>query len=89
MIHFIGGAGFGSYPRVAYSQLLERLASRAGGGVAVVACPVDAGLDHASLAAGCARTFAAVVAARAEAGLWPGVDRLRWCVESPASASLR
>jgi len=70
VVHFIGGAGFGTYPRLAYAQLLERVVERCGGGVAVVATPFEAGLAHGDLAAASLKTFDDVLARVAERELW-------------------
>ena len=48
-VHFVGGAGFGSAPQLAYDALLSRIASRCG--VVVIATPFDVGFDHFGLAA--------------------------------------
>ena len=50
VLHFVGGAGFGSAPQLAYDELLATVARRCG--VVVVATPFDVRLDHWSLAAG-------------------------------------
>ena len=49
-VHFVGGAGFGSAPQLAYDELLATISRRCG--VAVVAAPFDVALDHAALASG-------------------------------------
>lgn len=71
VVHFLGGAGFGTYPRVAYAELLERLSLACGGGVAVVCTPYDVALDHGALATTARTDFDAVRTARTEAGVWP------------------
>jgi len=59
VVHFLGGAGFGTYPRVAYAELVERLSLACGGGVAVVCTPYDVALDHGALAANSLKAFEA------------------------------
>mmetsp|Transcript_75234 Transcript_75234/g.151247 ORF Transcript_75234/g.151247 Transcript_75234/m.151247 type:complete len:378 (+) Transcript_75234:136-1269(+) len=76
VIHFIGGAGFGKYPKVAYGALLERLVDSCGGGVAVICTPFDAGLDHTVLAAQSADAFDSVLARRREGDCWPETTRV-------------
>jgi hypothetical protein len=71
VVHFIGGAGFGTYPRLAYASLLERVVERSGGGLAVVAVPFDAGLAHGKIAAASVATFNDVFSRIAERELWP------------------
>jgi len=75
VVHFLGGAGFGTYPRVAYAELLERLSLACGGGVAVVCTPYDVALDHQTLASNAHDSFERVRSERTESGIWP--DDLR------------
>ena len=44
VILFTGGAGLGTYPHIAYSELLKRISARLN--AAVIAAPYDLGLDH-------------------------------------------
>ena len=48
IITFVGGAGLGSYPQIAYNELLLRISDRLN--AAVVAAPYQVGLDHFALA---------------------------------------
>ena len=49
--HFVGGAALGTYPHVAYGELLRRVVAETG--VAVVATPFALSLDHETAAAEC------------------------------------
>jgi len=71
VVHFLGGAGFGTYPRVAYAELLERLSLACGGGVAVACTPYDVALDHQTLASNAHDSFERVRTDRTESGIWP------------------
>ena len=44
VILFTGGAGLGTYPHIAYSELLKRISARLN--AAVIAAPYDLGIDH-------------------------------------------
>ena len=44
VILFTGGAGLGTYPHIAYSELLKRISARLN--AAVIAGPYDLGIDH-------------------------------------------
>lgn len=48
IITFIGGAGLGSYPQIAYNELLLRISDRLN--AACIAAPYNVGLDHFTLA---------------------------------------
>ena len=48
VIVFVGGAGLGQYPQVAYNELLIRVSDRLN--AAIIAAPFAVGLDHFSLA---------------------------------------
>ena len=48
LIVFIGGAGLGQFPQVAYNEFLTRLSNRLN--AAVIAAPYTIGLDHFSIA---------------------------------------
>lgn len=48
MIVFVGGAGLGQFPNIAYKEFLERLSGRLN--AAVITAPYTVGLDHFSLA---------------------------------------
>lgn len=48
LIVFVGGAGLGQYPHIAYNELLLRISDKLN--AAVVAAPFPIGLDHFSLA---------------------------------------
>lgn len=48
VILFLGGAGLGQYPHIAYSELLKRVARRTN--AAVIAAPYELGLNHFDLA---------------------------------------
>mmetsp|Transcript_17958 Transcript_17958/g.39282 ORF Transcript_17958/g.39282 Transcript_17958/m.39282 type:complete len:463 (+) Transcript_17958:62-1450(+) len=48
VILFTGGAGLGTYPHIAYSELLKRTSARLN--AAVIAAPYDIGLDHFEIA---------------------------------------
>lgn len=67
VVHFVGGAALGTFPQVAYKELLQRVARR--GRVAVVATPFDLGLDHDAAALKCGLAFLA------EANKWRGLPR--------------
>ena len=43
-VHFVGGAGFGTAPHIAYDAMLSSLVQRLG--IAVIATPYDIGTDH-------------------------------------------
>jgi hypothetical protein len=47
-ILFTGGAGLGSYPHVAYNELLQRIANKLN--AVIIAAPYTIGLDHFALA---------------------------------------
>ena len=51
VVHFVGGAALGTYPHVAYGELLRRVVAETG--VAVVATPFALSLDHETAAAEC------------------------------------
>ena len=48
VILFTGGAGLGTYPHIAYSELLKRVSARLN--AAVIAAPYDLGIDHFEIA---------------------------------------
>ncbi|KAJ8599713.1 hypothetical protein CTAYLR_004745 [Chrysophaeum taylorii] len=48
VVHFVGGAAFGSFPDLAYGELLSRLCDRLG--VGCVATPYSLSLDHEAAA---------------------------------------
>lgn len=48
MLVFLGGAGLGQFPQIAYKEFLERLSDRLN--AAVVTAPYTVGLDHFALA---------------------------------------
>jgi len=48
IILFTGGAGLGTYPHIAYSELLKRISARLN--AAVIAAPYDLGIDHFEIA---------------------------------------
>lgn len=48
IVLFVGGAGLGQFPHIAYDELLQRLARRTN--AAVLAAPYQASLDHFGLA---------------------------------------
>jgi hypothetical protein len=48
VILFTGGAGLGTYPHIAYSELLKRISARLN--AAVIAAPYDLGIDHFEIA---------------------------------------
>ncbi len=76
VVHFIGGAGFGTYPHIAYREFLERVVDRCGGGVAVVAVPYEAGLAHGKLAVASEAIFDDVFARIVEREFWPPTLRI-------------
>ena len=49
VVHFVGGAGFGSAPQFVYNELLTTIVQRCG--VAVIATPYDVAFNHRQLAA--------------------------------------
>ena len=49
VVHFVGGAGFGSAPQFVYDELLTTIVQRCG--VAVIATPYDVAFNHRQLAA--------------------------------------
>ena len=57
VVYFLGGAGFGAYPQLAYGELLSRLSTTVGGGVVVIAFPYNVALDHGSIALAAEEAF--------------------------------
>jgi hypothetical protein len=70
VIHFIGGAGFGTFPQISYKAFLEKIVELCGGGVAVICCPYYLDVDHGSIAAEASALFDAVLRQRCEDGGW-------------------
>lgn len=76
VVHFVGGAGFGSAPQLCYDALLSGLVRRLG--VAVIATPYDVGTDHWALSRAVHRDFdAALDAVRERSGLSLSAPTLR------------
>eukprot|EP00665_Eupelagonemidae_sp_cell47_P003646 gene3646-4944_t len=76
VVHFVGGAGFGSAPALCYDKVLSELADRTG--VAVVATPFSLGIDHWALSEQVSACFEAGRAACEEKyGLAPAAPTLR------------
>uniref|UniRef100_A0A7S1IFQ1 Uncharacterized protein n=1 Tax=Eutreptiella gymnastica TaxID=73025 RepID=A0A7S1IFQ1_9EUGL len=70
VIHFIGGAVLGSYPHIAYNELLTRVCKKVG--VAVIATPFDVGLDHKQLATTAVGSFRSTLSACQDRYGWSG-----------------
>lgn len=55
VVHFIGGALLGTFPQVAYDELLKRVSEY--GSMLVIATPYDLDLNHAEIALACSKRF--------------------------------
>jgi len=69
---FIGGAGFGQFSHISYSELLEGISIRMN--AAIITIPYQVKLDHFTLAKKCA--------GMTQKALWKCEDVLEWDVES-------
>ena len=70
VVYFIGGAGFGTYPHVAYDSLLAKLSTACGGGLVAIAWPYDVGLNHVQIAKDAAAGFETALARFSEQESW-------------------
>mmetsp|Transcript_19988 Transcript_19988/g.52347 ORF Transcript_19988/g.52347 Transcript_19988/m.52347 type:complete len:319 (+) Transcript_19988:157-1113(+) len=70
VVYFIGGAGFGTYPHVAYDSLLGKLSTACGGGLVAIAWPYDVGLNHVQIAKDAAAGFETALARFSERESW-------------------
>ena len=68
-IHFVGGAGLGTYPAAAYGYFLSALADELG--VGCVATPFDLGLDHSFAASDVRAKFADALTTLTKDRAWP------------------